>query len=81
MLNYEKAEKRNNETNRISKRINYCPTCGSTNIFWASGLPQLWSLWECKECGYKGPLVLEDGKLGAKLRKEGKKNHLELQHQ
>jgi len=71
--NYKKAIERNNKIKRISDRIRYCPTCGSTNIFWASGLPQLWSLWECKECGYKGALVLEDGKLGAKLRKEWEK--------
>lgn len=55
-------------------RVKYCPTCGSTNIFWASGMPQLWSVWECKECGYRGALVIEDGDLGAKLREEWKKN-------
>jgi transposase-like protein len=59
---------------KSSKRTKYCPTCGSTNIFWASGLPQLWSLWECKKCGYRGALVVEDGDLGAKLREEWKKN-------
>jgi len=62
-----------NEIKKISGKVKYCPTCGSTKIFWASGLPQLWSIWECKECGYRGALVLEDGKLGAKLRKEWKK--------
>jgi DNA-directed RNA polymerase subunit M len=71
--NSKKLIERNNRNKRMSDRIKYCPTCGSTNIFWASGFPQLWSLWECKECGYRGPLVLEDGKLGAKLRKEWKK--------
>ena len=66
------AMERNKKIKRISDRMTYCPTCGSTNIFWASGLPQLWSLWECKECNYKGAFVLEDGTLGAKLRKEWK---------
>jgi len=56
-----------------SDKVKYCPKCGSTKIFWASGLPQMWSIWECKECGYRGALVLEDGKLGAKLRKEWEK--------
>jgi len=55
------------------KRTKACPKCGSTNVFWASGLPQLWSLWECRECGYHGTLILEDSKLAAKLRKEWKK--------
>ena len=71
-LSSKKAIEQNNKIKRISQRIKYCPTCGSANIFWASGLPQLWSLWECKECNYTGALVLEDGKLGAKLRKEWK---------
>ena len=71
-LNSKKKADHNNKIKRIIDKIKYCPRCGSTNIFWASGLPQLWSLWECKECHYRGPLVLEDGKLGAKLRKEWK---------
>jgi len=50
--------------------VKFCPRCGSTNVFWASGLPQLWSVWECRDCGYRGPLILEDGKLAAKLREE-----------
>jgi len=47
----------------------FCPKCGSTNVFWASGLPQLWSIWECRNCGYRGSLILEDGKLAEKLRR------------
>jgi len=50
----------------------FCPKCGSTDVFWAQGLPQLWSLWQCKNCGYHGALILENGNLGAKLRKEWK---------
>ena len=77
----EKSNERKNELKRVSDRIKYCPTCGSTNIFWGSGLPQLWSLWECKECGYKGALVLEGGNLGAKLREEWEKKHRKMQRQ
>jgi predicted RNA-binding Zn-ribbon protein involved in translation (DUF1610 family) len=73
----KESKERNKEIKRVSERITYCPTCGSTNMFWASGLPQLWSLWECRECGYKGALVLEDGKLAEKLRKEWGKKHRE----
>jgi DNA-directed RNA polymerase subunit M len=68
--NEKDSMENSNKIKRISDKIKYCPTCGSTKIFWASGLPQIWSIWECKECGYRGPLVLEDGKLEAKLRKE-----------
>jgi predicted RNA-binding Zn-ribbon protein involved in translation (DUF1610 family) len=67
------VKKESDEVKRVSDRVKYCPKCGSTNVFWAYGLPQLWSLWECRECGYKGAVVLEDGELGAKLREEWKK--------
>jgi predicted RNA-binding Zn-ribbon protein involved in translation (DUF1610 family) len=53
-----KAEKQN---------VKFCPKCGSPNVFWASGLPQLWSVWECRNCGYRGTLILEDSKLAEKL--------------
>jgi hypothetical protein len=40
-----------------------CPKCGSTDIKrW--GVPQTWSKWECKSCGYIGAVVIEDGKVG-----------------
>ena len=71
-----KSNKKKTELKKVADRIKFCPTCGSTNIFWAYGLPQLWSLWECKECGYKGALILEGGNLRAKLRNEWKKKHI-----
>lgn len=48
--------------------MKFCPKCGSAEIYWASGLPQLWSIWECKECGYRGALVIEDSELATKIR-------------
>ena len=81
MNNIEKIDRKKKPKKRITDRIKYCPTCGSINIFWVSGLPQLWSLWECKECGYKGALILEGGDLGAKLRKEWNKKRQEKQGQ
>ncbi len=51
-----------------TKKLKFCPKCGSPKIYWASGLPQLWSIWECKECGYRGALVIEDGESAAKIR-------------
>jgi len=55
------------------KKLKFCPKCGSTKIYWASGLPQLWSIWECKECGYRGALVIEDSEFAAKIREESLK--------
>jgi len=66
----KKSAERTTEFKRVLRRTKFCPTCGSTNIFWASGLPQFWSVWECRKCGYKGALVLEDGELAAKLKNE-----------
>ncbi len=56
---------------RVKRRaVKFCPKCGSTDIFFASGLPQLRSIWDCRKCGYRGALILEDGKLAAKLEEE-----------
>lgn len=56
---------------KVKRRtVNFCPKCGSTDIFFASGLPQLRSIWDCRKCGYRGALILEDGKLAAKLEEE-----------
>jgi len=52
------------------RRAKFCPKCGSTHIYWASGLAQLWSIWECKNCGYYGAFIVEDGKLSKKLQEE-----------
>ena len=43
----------------MMKNEKVCPKCGSPEIFWALGLPQLWSIWECKKCNYRGVLILE----------------------
>ena len=51
-------------------RLRYCPKCGSTKVHWARGLPQLWSIWECPVCGYRGALILEDGRSADRLREE-----------
>jgi predicted RNA-binding Zn-ribbon protein involved in translation (DUF1610 family) len=56
---------------RSGKRgVKFCPKCGSTHIQWASGLPQLWSVWECKTCGYRGAFVVEDSELAERLREK-----------
>jgi len=70
---FKKSIERTKEYERVFGRMKFCPKCGSTNVFWAQGFPQLWSVWECRECKYRGPLILEDGKLAAKLRKKWKK--------
>ncbi|MFQ6129366.1 MAG: hypothetical protein ACE5OT_00980 [Candidatus Hadarchaeaceae archaeon] len=46
-----------------------CPRCGSSKLKPASGFPHLWSLYDCQECGYRGSLIIEDGRLARKIRK------------
>ncbi|MEE8167287.1 MAG: hypothetical protein V3T58_00240 [Candidatus Hydrothermarchaeales archaeon] len=46
----------------------FCPRCGSENIAWV--LPQIWSIWQCRECGYQGALIIEDGKMAEDIRKD-----------
>ncbi|RLF28769.1 MAG: hypothetical protein DRN05_03270 [Thermoplasmata archaeon] len=56
------------------KNMRFCPICGSPNIDWV--LPQDWSRWKCKECGYIGTLIVEDGKIADEIRKEYLKKHV-----
>jgi DNA-directed RNA polymerase subunit M len=48
-----------------------CPRCGSKDL---NQKPWLGELYECRECGYQGALVVEDGELADAL---GKKLKLE----
>lgn len=47
----------------------YCPRCGSDRLRWASGLPQLWSLYECLDCGYRGALAVTKGEMAEKIKR------------
>jgi len=63
-----------NKVEAKKKRTNkFCPKCGSTDVFWAQGMPQFWSLWQCRTCGYRGAFILENGNLALKLQEEWKK--------
>jgi DNA-directed RNA polymerase subunit M len=53
---------------KSERRKKFCPRCGSTEVQWARGLPQLWSIWECKQCGYRGAFIVEDSRLAEKVR-------------
>ena len=54
----------------MTRKVKFCPRCGSEEISFASGLAGLWSIWECRNCGYYGAFIVEDGKLSQKLREE-----------
>ena len=50
------------------KMMKCCPKYGSSNGEWM--LPHVWSKWECKDCGYIGVFIIEDGKIAETLRDE-----------
>ena len=54
--------------------MKFCPKCGSTDIDWL--IPQDRQKWECKNCGYIGAFIVEDGKIADKIRDEYKKKNL-----
>lgn len=54
------------------KKMKYCPRCGSSEIEWI--LPQDWSKWECKKCGYIGPVIIEDAELAEQIKKDYENN-------
>lgn len=60
----------NRKARTMTRKMKFCPRCGSKEISFASGLAYLWSIWECRNCGYYGAFIVEDGKLSQKLREE-----------
>lgn len=54
--------------------MKYCPRCGSARVEWV--LPQDWSKWECKDCGYIGPVIIENGEIAEQIRKDYQKHRL-----
>ena len=47
--------------------MKYCPKCGSKNLNY---MPWLGELYECRDCSYKGPLVIEDGDIAEAIKNE-----------
>ncbi len=61
----------------IGDQMKFCPKCGSTNIEWV--LPHTWSKWECRDCGYIGVFIIEDGKIAEEIQKEYLKNQNKIE--
>ena len=70
--NYKLKKEKINETEKenepfLENLMKICPNCGSDNVNWV--LPQLWSIWNCETCGYRGPVIEGDEKLIREIRK------------
>ena len=56
--------------------MKFCPKCGSANIDWL--IPYDRQKWQCKNCGYIGAFIVEDGKIADKIREDyDKKKNIE----
>jgi transcription initiation factor TFIIIB Brf1 subunit/transcription initiation factor TFIIB len=53
--------------------MKFCPRCGSKNIDWP--LPHDRQKWECKDCGYIGAFIIDDGKIADEIHKQYLKNN------
>lgn len=67
---FDGAEEAETKPEKRKSRFKFCPKCGSTNIFWASGLAHLWSIWQCRNCGYRGAFIVENGKMAKILQQK-----------
>lgn len=47
--------------------MKFCPRCGSKNLNYE---PWLGEIYVCRECGYQGALVVEDGEISDALKKK-----------
>lgn len=50
----------------------FCSKCGSSRLHYFVGLGG-GNVYVCKDCGYMGPVAIEDGKIADELRKEWEK--------
>ena len=61
----------------IGDKMKFCPKCGSKNIGWP--LPHDRQKWECKDCGYVGAFIIDDGEIAKEIQKEYLKNKNKFQ--
>jgi hypothetical protein len=57
--NFRKSIEKKKERKALLQRIKFCAKCGSTNITFPIFYRP--SIWKCLDCGYEGPLIIEDG--------------------
>ncbi len=68
----QKRIKKQVKERKKSKKIKFCPICGSSDIMAVLGF-KLGSIYECKKCGFRGALFPEQDleefiKLNKKLK-------------
>ncbi len=65
---YDKLDKMVEKEAQKPKGEIYCPECGSSRLYYFLGL-KAGQIFVCKDCGYQGPLIIEDGEVAEEIRK------------
>lgn len=66
---YEKLDEMVKEESRKPEGETYCPECGSSRLYYFLGL-KAGHIFVCKDCGYQGPVIIEDGEVAEEIRKD-----------
>ncbi len=72
IMDYEDLDKMVREEGKKPKGEVFCPECGSHRLYYFVGGRAGW-IYECKNCGYHGSVVIEDSKIAKDLWKRWKK--------
>jgi len=67
-----KSIERSKKKETASRRRAFCPNCGSANINFSVFYRP--SIWKCLDCGYEGPLIIEDSNLAEKIQESYRKS-------
>jgi hypothetical protein len=58
--------------------MKFCPRCGSKNI--SNPLPHDLQKYECKDCGYIGAFIIDDGAIAEEIHKDFLKNQNNIEN-
>lgn len=53
------------------EKIKKCPNCGGEEVYWYAGA--ITGSYQCRKCGYIGPLVVEETRIRSAAKRAGKR--------
>lgn len=72
-IDYDKLDEIVEKAGKEPEGEVFCPRCGSHRLYYFVGGRGGW-IYECKDCGYHGSVVIEDSQIAADLRKRWKRD-------
>ena len=69
---FKKSIERSKKRETALRRGAFCPKCGSANVNFSVFYRP--SIWKCLDCGYEGPLIIEDSNLAEKIQESYRKS-------